>query len=89
MDKDFGLDVIKRVDEVIKNAKEFLKTNETICACYLYKFLETGDITYFNNYKSIFEVLDDKKKLEAQRLFIMFVKNNYQGLKEKQKKIKK
>ena len=89
MEKDFGLDVIKRADEVIKKSHEFLQSNETVCACYLYKFLETCDINYFNNYKSIYDKLDDKGKLETQKIFITFVNSNYRDLKQKQKKLKK
>ena len=65
MDNDFGLDVIKRADDVIKQTEKLLERNEIDCACYLYKFFETGSIIYFNNYKAIFDNLDATHNIPA------------------------
>ena len=89
MDKDFGLDIIKRADEVIRKTEVLLEKSEIDCACYLYKFFETGSIIYFNNYKAIFDKLDDKGKLRAQKLFITYTNNKYSDKKENKEKVKK
>lgn len=76
MNENFGLDILKRVDEVINKSKRFLQNNETICACYLYKFFETNNIEYFDLYKSIFDKLNDDKKREVLSIFLILNRNN-------------
>jgi len=88
MDKDFGLDIIARADEVIRKTEELLSKNEVDCANYLSKFFETGSIGYFNNYKAIFDKLDDKGKLRVQQLFIQYTNSKYLDKKENKVKVK-
>ena len=75
MNLDFGQDIIKQVDKVIKKTENYLKSDEVICACYLYKYAETNNLEYYYRYRVIFDNLDESKKLTVARTFLAFVRN--------------
>lgn len=76
MNNDLEQSILNRVDKLVKKTEEYLKSDEIICACYLYKYIETGKLEYYTHYHDIFDKLDDIKKLIVARTFVIFSINN-------------
>ena len=67
--------ILKRAERFYKKTEKYIKTDEVICACYLYKAFRDEDMKSFKRFKEIFNKLDDKKKQKALNYYLAYTKS--------------
>ena len=71
-----SLSVLEKVEKVLRRTEKTLATDEIVCACYLYKFLEYGCSKSYDRFKYIFCNLTDEGKKKAIRYYIVYSRSN-------------
>lgn len=77
--------ILQKVKKILRRTDKYSLTDEVVCACYLYKFLEYGSSKAYERFKYIFCRLSDESKKKAIRYYIAYAK----ALKKANQKIKK
>ena len=76
--------ILIKVSRILNRTEKYLKTDEIVCACYLYRFREYGSKKDFLNFKKIFNNLSDEKRYQAINYYLTYAKN----MREQEKKNK-
>lgn len=77
--------ILEKVEKVIRKTEKTLATDEIICACYLYKFLEYGNSKAYDRFKYIFCNLTDEGKTKAIKYYLAYSKSDSKGYQLKKK----
>lgn len=76
--------ILIKASRILNRTETYLKTDEIVCACYLYRFREYGSKKDFHNFKKIFNNLSDEKRYQAINYYLTYAKN----MREQEKKNK-